>query len=70
VNKRIADMAAIMVSERLLERAGRGVYRLPETLAGALERALPPITAYRVASDLGFPVPDHKAAGSGLLEDQ
>ncbi len=69
VNKRIADMAAIMVSERLLERAGRGVYELPEALASALERALPPITDYTVAGDLGFPVPDHPAAGPGLRED-
>jgi hypothetical protein len=62
-------MAAIMVSERLLERTGRGVYQLPDLLAGALERALPPITDYTVAEELGFPVPDHPAAGPGLRED-
>ena len=67
-NKGIADMAAAMVTEGMLERSGRGVYRLPMHVAAALQEALPPITDYRRADELGFSVPDHPAAGRGLRE--
>lgn len=63
--KRITDMAALMVQDELLERAGRGIYRLPAPLAGSLERALRPITDYRLAGSLGVPVPDRPAIVSG-----
>jgi len=66
--KRITDMASLMVSDDLLERAGRGVYRLPEPLAATLSRALHPITDYQLAGNQGFPVPSplslrHRASG-------
>jgi hypothetical protein len=56
--KRITDMASLMVNDELLERAGRGVYRLPGPLAAALSRALRPITDYGLAASQGLPVPD------------
>ena len=59
--KRISDMAAVMISDKVLERAGRGVYRLPEPLAAALERRLRPINDYRLSGTLGFPVPSRPA---------
>jgi hypothetical protein len=57
--KRISDMATVMVNDGLLLRPDRGVYQLPEILAAALERALHPITDYRMADQMGFSVPDH-----------
>lgn len=63
--KRISDMAAVMVKDEVLERAGRGVYRLSEPLAAALERFLRPITDYRLAGKFGFPVPDRPAPRGG-----
>jgi len=57
-SKRITDMAALMVQDELLERAERGVYRLPQSLAAALSRALRPITDYQLAGSQGLPVPD------------
>lgn len=59
--KRISDMAAVMISDKVLERAGRGVDRLPESLAAALERRLHPITDYELSGKLGFPVPSRPA---------
>lgn len=56
--KRITDMASLMVGDDLLERAGRGIYRLPVPLAAALSRALHPITDYALAARQGLPVPD------------
>jgi hypothetical protein len=64
--KRVSDMANVMINEGHLNRAGRGVYKLSELLAGALERALPRITDYRVAAGLGLSVPDHPASSQGL----
>ena len=56
--KRITDMTAAMARDELLTRIGRGVYRLPELLGGALSRALRPITDYSVAARHGLPVPE------------
>lgn len=67
--KRVSDMAHVMVKEGHLNRVGRGAYKLSELLAGAIERALPRITDYRLARDLGLPVPDHPAASRGLSHD-
>jgi hypothetical protein len=67
--KRISDMAHVMVKEGHLNRVGRGAYKLSELLASAIERALPCITDYRLAGDLGLPVPDHPAASKGLIGD-
>lgn len=57
-SKRITDMAALMAREGLLERADRGVYRLPQPLGGALSRALRPITDYQLAGSRRMSVPD------------
>ena len=47
-NKRVSDMASVMISDgQLLRTKTKGVYRLPEPLASALQRALPPTTDYR-----------------------
>ncbi len=67
--KRISDMAGVMVNEGHLQRTGRGVYRLSNLLSGALTRAMPPITDYRVAAAHGLPIPDHPAASEGLADD-
>lgn len=64
-SKRITDMAALMVRGGLLERAERGVYRLPQPLGAALARALRPITDYQLAGSRGLPVPDRPAIPSG-----
>lgn len=67
-NKRISDMAGVMVNEALLERIDRGTYRLVPEIAQALANRFPPVTDYsRVPDD--FPVPDHPAANDGLAED-
>jgi hypothetical protein len=67
--KRITDVAGTMVQEGYLTRSDRGVYRLSTLLADALKRVLPPITDYRLAAELGMPVPDHPAASGGLGDD-
>jgi hypothetical protein len=61
--KRVSDMAGVMVGEGHLTRTGRGVYKLSALLAGALERAMPPITDYRIAAAHGLPTP---AAAGGV----
>jgi hypothetical protein len=66
--KRVTDMAHLMVKEGHLNRVGRGSYQLSKLMAGAIERALPRITDYRLAGELGLPVPDHPAASKGLRE--
>jgi len=63
--RRITDMAALMTKDGFLERAERGVYRLPEPLAAALSRALHPITDYQLAGSLGLPVPDRQSLRPG-----
>jgi hypothetical protein len=67
-SKRISDMAGVMVTERILQREGRGEYRLDDDLAAALIRKLPPITDYRRAEEFGISVPDHVPSG-GLADD-
>ncbi len=67
--KRVSDMAGVMATEGHLNRTGRGVYKLSVLLAGALARALPPITDYRIAAAHGLPVPDHAAASEGPSDD-
>jgi hypothetical protein len=47
-NKRVSDMANVMIADGQLQRTKtKGIYRLVEPLASAVQRALPPITDYR-----------------------
>jgi hypothetical protein len=61
--KRVSDMASLMHGDEQLQRVDRGVYRLHPRLAVAFEGR--PVTDYRRAAQMGFPVPesapgDHK----------
>ena len=54
--KRVSDMASVMHGEEQLQRVDRGVHRLHPRLAAAFERR--PVTDYRRAAEMGFPVPE------------
>jgi hypothetical protein len=53
--KRVSDIAGLMASDGQLQRVDRGVYRLHPQLAAAFDQR--PVTDYRRAAELGFPVP-------------
>jgi len=53
--KRVSDLAGVMHGEDQLQRVERGVYRLHPRFAVIFERR--PVTDYRRAAEMGFPVP-------------
>jgi hypothetical protein len=67
-SKPISDMASVMISEGLMDRLGRGEYRLTPEIAAALIARFPPVTDYsRVPA--GWPMPSQRALNEGLAPD-
>lgn len=62
-SKRISDMAGVMVTERILQREGRGEYRLDDDLAAALIRKLPRSPIIEELKSLGSASPTICRAG-------